>query len=393
LENKVISFKSNLTLVEIEDWYSKLQNNSNINVRLPEHLKQGGSFGITSAIIQFIATWSRTKKNSTLFPYSQYVDVMSYEKLLHQPHGLIACYMAKNISDPRSNILRKSKVLAQAVPVIEAMQKSELRKTMNSRGAILACFAGARNEFLVPLYEYPNLQGLRGIRDFELLTQQLINCCAPSVLQHLSETQVRTISLLIHELFENTNDHATSDENGQDYHWEYPNVRSIITKHIPFSPNDEKSIKALSDVPHRLFFQKALLNSSATRVVDFFEVTVIDSGPGIAKRWLSHVNPKKKIDNIPIDTEEKFIKEAFQLGKTTKNISGTGIGLDTVIKSLAKLKALLRLRTGRLCLYQDFSGNNAKDEFHPSHWLKERTELPKTVGTAFSILIPLSIKK
>jgi hypothetical protein len=90
----MISFKSNHTLIQIEDLYSELQNNSTVDIRLPEHLMQGGGFGITSAIIQFIATWSRSHNKNRLFPYSQKAGVLSYAKLLHQPHGLIACYMA-----------------------------------------------------------------------------------------------------------------------------------------------------------------------------------------------------------------------------------------------------------------------------------------------------------
>jgi len=256
----------------------------------------------------------------------------------------------------------------------------------------LLVFQVQKNEFLLPLYERPCLEGLRGIGDFERLAQQLINCCDPSALRRLPETHIQTIGLLIRELFENTNDHATSDEYGKKYYWEYPNVRCISAKYITFNPNDTNSVSALSDTPHRLFYQKALLNYTATKIIGFLEVTVIDSGPGIAKRWLSHVSPRGKIENISIDLEEKLVREAFELGKTTKNISGTGIGLDTVIKSLVKLKALLRLRTGRLCLYQSFSGNS-KQVFAPSHLHKDRKELPKVVGTSFSILIPLSSKK
>jgi len=240
----MILLKSNLTLIEIEDLYLKLQSEKPIDVRIPEHLKQGGSFGITSAIIQFIATWSRSNRENKLLSYNQTIGASSYAKLLYQPHGLTACYLAPNLVDSKGNNLRKSEVLAQAIPHIEAMQTSKLRETMNGRGAILACFAGARNEFLLPLYERPTLEGLRGIEDFERLTQQLINCCAPSALRCLPETHIQTISLLIRELFENTNDHATADEYGKEYYWEYPNVRSIIAKYITFNPNDTDSKKS-----------------------------------------------------------------------------------------------------------------------------------------------------
>lgn len=389
----MISLQSNLTLIEIEDTYRKLQSDVVLDARLPVHLKQGGSFGITSAIIQFIAAWSRSNPKNRLFPYGSNVGVASYTKLLHQPHGLIASYMAPNLVDPKGNHLRKSEVLAQAAPYIESMQTSRLRETMNGRGAILACFAGAKNEFLLPLYEHPSLEGLRGIGDFELLTQQLIGCCDPSILRRLPKIVIQSLGLLIRELFENTNDHASTDEYGREYSWEYPNVRGILAKYIPFNPRDKSSVNSLSDVPHRLFFQKALLNYTACKTIDFLELTIIDSGPGIVKRWLAHAHPDKSVEDITIGLEEELVREAFKLGNSSKNINGTGVGLDTVIRSLVKLRALLRLRTGRLCLYQDFSGNSAATVFDPKHWLNDRKELTRTIGTSFSVLIPLSSSK
>jgi hypothetical protein len=262
---------------------------------------------------------------------------------------------------------------------------------MNGRGAILTCFSGAKNEFLLPLYERSNFDGVRGIGDFENLTQRLIAVCDPSVLRNMPATFIQSLALLIRELFENTNDHASTDEFGRKYSWSYPNVRGILAKYISFSPHEKNVMESFDDVPHRLFFQKAMLNYSASKTIDFLELAVIDCGPGIAKRWLSHVRPHENIDDISIDEEEKLVKETFELGKTSKPINGTGVGLYTVIKSLVLLKALLRLRTGRLCLYQDFSGG-AASTFEPRHWLNERKELARTVGTSYSILIPLSTK-
>lgn len=388
---KMISFKSDITLVEIENKYGELPINTAVDVRLPVHIKHGGTFGITSAIVQFIATWARNNSNGRLMPYGANSGVESFAELLHQPHGLIASYLAPILMDPKKTILTKQMVLSQAAPYIEAMQSSRFRDTMNGRGAILACFAGAKNEFILPLYERKNLEGLRGAADFENLTRKLIEVCDPSVLRNMPEAFIQSLGQLIRELFENTNDHASSDEIGRGYRWDYPNVRGVFAKYISFAPNSKDAIDAFDDIPHRLFFQKALLNYTASKTIDFLELSVVDSGPGIAKRWLAHVSPNASIDEVSIDDEEKLVRETFELGKTSKPINGTGVGLDTVIKSLVRLKALLRLRTGRLCLYQDFS-SGAGAAFEPRHWLNDRKELPRTVGTSFSILIPLSNK-
>ena len=387
----MISFKSDDTLIDIEDAYRKLQSDEVLDIRLPAHMKHGGTFGITSAICQFVATWARNNQKGKLLPYGSGGGASSFAELLHQPHGLIASYMAPHLADPKRIELVKQEVLAQAAPYIEAMQSSRLRETMNGRGAVLACFAGAKNEFLLPLYERKNLKGMRGSGDFENLTRKLIEVCDPSVLRNMPDTFIQSLGQLIRELFENTNDHASSDEFGRGYTWDYPNARWILAKYISFTPSAKDVISSFDDVPHRLYFQKALLNSTANRTLDFIELSVMDCGPGIAKRWLAHVRPNGSIESVSIDFEEELVRETFELGKTSKPINGTGVGLYTVIKSLVRLKALLRLRTGRLCLYQDFS-SGAGETFEPRHWLNDRRELPRAVGTSFSILIPLSSK-
>lgn len=395
----MISLRSDSTLLEIEDMYSKLHAGIAEDIRMPAHLKHGGTFGITSAIVQFIATWARNIPTGRLSPYGSYSGIESFAELLHQPHGLISTYLAPHLVAQKGTEYKKHEILAQAAPYIDSMQSSKFRETMNGRGAVLTCFAGAKSEFLLPLYEIDisklppskrdDSNGMRGIGDFENLTKKLIEVCDPSALRNMPDAFIQSLGLLVRELFENTHDHATTDEFGHTYTWEYPNVRGVLAKYISFSPSSKDAIRAFDDVPHRLYFQKALINCAANKSLDFVELTVFDCGPGIAKRWLKHVRPEANIDNISIEEEERLVRETFELGKTSKRINGTGVGLDTVIKSLIRLKALLRLRTGRLCLYQDFS-SGAGSSFEPRHWLNDRKELNRTEGTSYSILIPLS---
>ena len=392
----MISLRSDSSLIDIEGLYTKLQTSEASEIRLPIHLKHGGTFGITSAIVQLVSTWARNNPNGRLSPYGSNSGVESYIELLQQPHGLIACYMAPHLVDSKGTEFKKHEILVQATRYIEAMQSSKFRQTMKGRGATLTCFAGAKNEFLSPLYERNNLEGMRGVGDFEDLAKKLVEVCDPSALRNMPDTFTQSLGLLIRELFENTNDHATSNEYGRKYTWDFPNVRGILAKYISFAPNSKdatsnEAIASFADAPHRIFFQRAIINSKEDKTINFIELTVLDSGPGIAKRWLAHLNSNENIGNVSIEVEEKLVRETFELGKTSKLINGTGVGLDTVILCLNRLKSLLRLRTGRLCLYQDFSSGNNRS-FEPIHWLRDKRELSRTEGTSFSILIPISSK-
>ncbi len=230
----------------------------------------------------------KNNQKGRLSPYGSNSGPESFAELLHQPHGLIASYLAPHLVDPKGKEFKKQEVLAHAATYIEAMQSSKLRETMNGRGAVLTCFAGAKNEFLLPLYKRDKLQlplserkkssDVRGAGDFEGLTKKLIEVCEPSVLRNMPDTFVQSLGLLIRELFENTEDHATTDEVGQDYSWAYPNVRAILAKYISFSPRAKDAIASFGDVAHKVYFQKALLNFTASKTLDFIELTVVDCG-------------------------------------------------------------------------------------------------------------------
>lgn len=397
----MISFSSGSTLLQIEDAYSKLENSDANSVRFPTNLSHGGTFGTIAALIQFIATWSRTVPSGAVIPYAAKTGIEAFSELLRQPHGLVAAYMSPRLADPKHQDLKKSEVLAQARSAIDAMQHMDrLRDTMSGRGVFLACFAGAQNEYLLPLYELADAShGLRGTKDFLELTKRIVGACAPELLRNASQESFQALSLILRELFENTNDHARTDELGREYGWGRPSVRGILAKYISFSSYEGAGDTLDGDIAHSLFFNRALLDKpkaknspllkKGSQTRNFLELTVFDTGPGIAGRWNAHKYPEQDLDHVSIDKEEQLIREAFELGKTSKPGNGTGVGLDSVCKSMLELRALLRLRTGRLCLYQDFS-RKVNPEFRPSHWLSDRKELARVSGTVFSVLIPLS---
>ncbi|OXI62750.1 hypothetical protein CFB47_05600 [Burkholderia sp. AU27893] len=121
------------------------------------------------------------------------------------------------------------------------------------------------------------------------------------------------------------------------------------------------------------------------------ELTVLDTGPGLARRWLSrHGDPGDKIEQLSIADEVALVKKCFELHATTKTTAGSGGGLSYVLQTLQRLNAYLRLRTGRVCLVQDFSAPKAEALFAPTHWLKEQPVLPMTAGACYSIVVPLS---
>ena len=392
----MISFKQSSSLLDIETAYSELSGTDSDVIRIPTALRHGGGVGVTPAFFQFLAAWSRIRPRPILRLYSSEAPSAALDAFAQEPHGMAALYFAPTFADTADKIQPSRVGLAYAVPRIEAMQAGRFRETMHGRGAFLACFAGARNEYLLPFYSKGKSDSLRGREDFARVTEQLILACAPNAIRKFSPHHIKAITNLVYELFRNTDEHAQLDENGHRYH---RNMRGLMAKFISRSKSTISSEATGQDIPQNLFMLRTLANSrihkdtngSPRAVADaaFLELTVFDTGPGLARRWMSKNAPDKTLEDISIDEEMKFVLNCFEQHATTKDSDVSGLGLGLVVSALREVKAFLRLRTGRICLFQDFS-STTNSAFSPKHWIKERPELALAPGASYSIIIPLS---
>lgn len=390
----MISFQQAVTLRDIEASYEEAGHNSVL--RIPLALRYGGAVGVPAALMQYVATWSRLHMQSALRLYGN-VESNPMEALAQEPHGLVSTYFSGSVEvSGRDAPLSTREALSFGVARIQAMQESRFRESMRGRGVFLCCFARAKNEYLVPFYSRPHPGGLRSRADFVSLTSRIISACAPSAELKLSERENTAIGTLIYELFKNTDEHATVDETGNPY---TRNVRALMAKFIAYD-RDALNEEVVSDDP---VFSKYLAEKSAAHAAtapggnsplqrtSFLELTVLDTGPGLVRRWMS-LDGASSTEGLSIDTETAIVKQCFALHATTKSTNASGIGLSYVLKTLGELNAFLRLRTGRICLVQDFSDTPA-GSFEPTHWLENHKELSYTAGASYSIVIPLTAQQ
>ncbi|MEM5346072.1 hypothetical protein [Paraburkholderia azotifigens] len=308
---------------------------------------------------------------------------------------MASVYFSDSIEDATGSPLTTREALSHAVPRIDAMQASRFRETMHGRGVFLGCFARAKNEYLLPFYSRPKPGSLRPREEFVQLTSRIISACAPSAerLFRGNEPALESIGMLLYELFKNTNEHAVTDAKGHAYS---KNLRAVMAKFVQYESEsvDERVVSSDPSLARYLsenFANRAQTSaapSAPTQQTPLLELTVVDTGPGLVRRWLSRYGREGDI-NLSIDREVELVRACFELHATTKDKNAAGGGLTYVLETLNQLNAYLRLRTGRICLVQDFSASDSA-EFAPSHWLEDRTELPHTAGAAFSIVFPLS---
>ncbi|RQM47127.1 hypothetical protein EHZ19_15855 [Paraburkholderia bannensis] len=387
----MISFQQAVSLREIEAAYDAA--GSDPILRIPLALRYGGAVGVPSALMQYVATWSRLQENSALRLYG-HVDSNPMEALAQEPHGLVSAYFAGSVEVPgREDPLSTREALSFGVGRIQAMQESQFRETMRGRGVFLCCFARAKNEYLLPFYNRAQPGALRSRADFVSLISKIITAIAPAAEWKVSEEANKSIGYLIYELFKNTDEHATFDEDGRPY---VRNVRALMAKFISY----DREAQLEQVVSDDAVFNKYLAEHSAAHAAaglggdsplqrtSFLELTVLDTGPGLVRRWMSRYGAPSE-GALSIDEEVDIVKRCFALHQTTKDKNASGGGLTYVLKTLSELNAYLRLRTGRICLVQDFS-NTPAGVFEPMHWLEERRELSHTAGASYSIVIPMT---
>ncbi|BCQ22397.1 hypothetical protein NK8_05060 [Caballeronia sp. NK8] len=311
---------------------------------------------------------------------------------------MAAAYFSETIASSAGSPLSTREALANVIPRIEAMQDGNFRSTMHGRGAFLGCFARARNEFLVPLYSRAEVGAVRSREDFVNLTSRLIAACAPTTGQTMAESSRVALGTLLYELFRNTDEHATTDEHGRPYS---KGLRAVMAKFISFETKNAAAHLGEEDPPLSIFLLHNIANrrkypnaegkQEATKQTSLLELTVVDTGPGLARRWLSrHGGGDDDITSLTIEEEVALVRKCFEMHATTKSTAGSGGGLSHVLRMLQQLNAYLRLRTGRVCLTQDFSSPKEKVSFEPKHWLKNRPELPMAEGACYSIVVPAS---
>ena len=113
----------------------------------------------------------------------------------------------------------------------------------------------------------------------------------------------------------------------------------------------------------------------------FLELSIVDGGLGFAQRFTG-----KPLSQMSIEDERRITVECFRNGVTSQESQSRGEGLDEVWRTLCKLDGFIRIRTGRVCLFQTFHDRNPSDERAFSNW--SRNVLEHAEGTAFTIIIP-----
>jgi hypothetical protein len=346
-----------------------------------------------ASLAQSIITWARAYDDPCLVPYvaspADDVAAINFGQTLH---GFVATMMAARIlSHERGENLRP--LLYQVARArVEAMNLGKLRETEKGLSASLICVDHSTFAYLRPLYHAPNLEHpLRAEGEYIDLVSKLLDAVVPQVRrQSVERATVISLGGMLRELFANTHEHARTDFDGTPCR---RSVRGIHVKwHSVSRKNPDASSGSMPSLRNFLEDHKAHWETTAANIT-FVELSVFDSGPGLAARVLGR-HPTE----ISLKEEIAAVRACFLKHVSSKRHPNAGLGLYRTLSLLKQTNGYLRLRTGRLSLFKSFTptavGNfrealTSNDINLEVANVGKLSEFRPAAGTLLSVLLPV----
>ena len=337
----------------------------------------GGGFGGDALALQAVSSWASLTPTDKILRLDSAFAVAEHsrDRFSSTLPGMAALYFSDTVESGRQKLSRYQ-ALELVAPRVAAMKIESLGDTMRGQGVLLCCFASARSEFLPALYAHPRLGAVRGVSDFRVLISRVLAQLGGRASKSLNEGRLDYLSALVYQLFLNADEHGAYDARGNRSETA---LRGILIKYTTLS---NKGIRG-ADNPLQAYLHRLTLNDPGENSTRLIEISVFDTGPGMALRWLRERNGAVGYEEISIGDEFEAVKTCFLKHASTKSGQFYGQGLSMALSAMRKLGAFMTLRTGRLSLYQDLSRGDTT-EFAPLNRFPGH-DLGLIDGTAYSI--------
>ena len=389
-----ISIKSDITYFDIEKAYKEIKRHRNIDLYIPVDLA-GMQFGIHSEIIQLIITWSRMSTGRLYIHYDSSTSELDDKigKMFNRYLNFVAgCMGYKNgiylldqteISSKVANIIKEK---ISFLKLNESWKKGD--------NSFISAVQHSANPY--PSAFYFSNGSLKSKKEIIELSK---NSLVDIVQNYTAKTSIsaiehyeKLIGEIIFELIENTHYWAQSDYSNKTYS---TGIRGLLLS----SHRGDKEALLSNCKDDKMFYDyiSELLNDNSKDNV-IIEISVFDSGSGLANKWLK--------ENIKTTQKEKIyeaIIDCLIKNNTSDNSSNyeRGFGLHNIMTLLGNREGYLKLRTNGMKLFRDFKKEpfngyieNTRENYKLNDWHKvQKKTIPayQTEGTMFSIFIPIQI--
>lgn len=351
----------------IEKSIAALTNSDDLELTIPDVMTGATSCCSEAALLQFVVTWARTKgavstaKFSSLDSQSSQIEE-DIRKHLSFPYILAAWVLAGKLVDANGSVLRRrdARSYAEFLDAMDDFQFQATHQTPESR-ANLVCIQGGKREFIRPFYE-EDRGGVRVKRegDIRIIVQDILMQLAPNWAVSYVREITESLAHLVRELVENSDWWARFDHRGVEYS---KGLRAVTFRLIEIDQDNANVFSGANShlkayLLHNLTTHEKVRGEAPSsyqgevRKLSFVELSMVDSGPGLARRWLANRPENKqsidRLSEITLEEEEYAVVECFKKWRTSSGNSLRGVGLFSIASLLRKRNGFLRLRTGRL---------------------------------------------
>jgi hypothetical protein len=358
-----------LTVDSLEAAYAAWCPEADPLMHLPIALPNPLPFCVEAPLLQLIASASRKLKDlfevrlDGLVRESNAYNIV-LTNALGNTHTLCAWLMAAQVQDEKGEAIPKSDshVFSQYLDAMDSYDFLSTHASSQMR-VNLVCVQGAQREFIQPLYhEVKGKKVVRPYPDVRLFVQDILSQLVGSWTGKELRDVSAPLAQLVKELMENSDWWARTDESGTPYR--RGKGFRVLSFRLVDVDDDNAAIFGGSNHHLHNYLQNILLEkgeldggitSSRERSMrrnTFIELSIVDSGPGLARRWLASRETEKMIvkdlAEIDLQDEEQAVMECFQKWATSSHNSLRGVGLFSVARMLREKNGFMRLRTGRL---------------------------------------------
>lgn len=349
----MIKIGPSTTIKTLEEEYPLLEKHEDIDVIFLK-TSANSDFGLTPAIIQFLATWfKRVKKGKIIFTANTAEEVEDYYKMDYIFPVVVYCW-EREMVDTNGNDLKA---------ILKELNSKKHDDMKNQKGgggfkSMLACFdhlsvkKGLLNAFYTDGVYIGNEMEFdfaidKSIRNTVELNRELRD--ANYVPVHPD------IIAIIYELMKNTDDWARTDEFNKPLK---PNMRGLFMK-LHRRTRDSFIAITTDHAGLQDYFSKSNFTGNTQDELYFLEISVYDSGIGFVNRNRSEVN-----DGMTPANQVEIIKNCLIKNNTSaKGVEKTykGQGLDRIMRILNK-KGLFWLRTENISVFRNLRTDHYIEE-------------------------------
>lgn len=351
---------NNKTSIEyLESAYKLLSNKDPIDIQVTKSLS-GSDFGLTPAIIQFIATWHSTKQDGKIvlnILIDDYTGLSELE-LKKLSNNVLSDFYKLDFFFPvmvycwkRQIVDENNRDLKALLKIQNELKHEDMRKQTAGGGfkTLLSCFDHlSTKKGLLPSFYIDN-DFIENEMQFDSALDKSLRRVI-SLNKHLRKSIMIPILSdivgIIYELMKNTDDWARTDLVNRPLK---PNVRGLFLK-IHRRTRDSFISGFQNNLGLKNYFSEDNFKTNSNNELYFLELSVFDTGIGFVNRY-----SKLPTDMFDASSQVEIVKQCL----IVNNTSSIGIQKSHKGKGLARIMNILNgkgyfwLRTGNVSIYRN----------------------------------------